>query len=251
MGEEDDVIRVGDYVEVLGNSYTAAPGLVGLVENVDRTSVHARDSSHLRCISLKWVRKVTLASLYADEEAYHAMREEADKMNEVYDEVYPKAEFGSFNTPFKQMLREQREDATAFVPFEEGGLDEPGEDPMDLAIQDACAFGSTYSLGYGLPDVKSAGDILREAADIVDGQRNKTHGARERSFQAIADLWNTYLRHARLLHSEDGLIDVDVAQMMVLLKIARSLTGEPIADHFVDAAGYSGVAGELASRAAA
>lgn len=84
--------------------------------------------------------------------------------------------------------------------------------------------------------------MLHEAARIVAGDRNETHGAAERSFQAIANLWNAYLAGSK----GGDLTAVDVAQMMVLLKIARASNGKFVRDHAVDAAGYAALAGELA-----
>ena len=89
-----------------------------------------------------------------------------------------------------------------------------------------------------------AGSILREAADIVEGARNATHGEKERSFQGIADLWNAYLGVRR--NPNASLSGHDVAVLMVLMKIARSEQGQAIRDHYVDAAGYAAIAGELA-----
>lgn len=89
-----------------------------------------------------------------------------------------------------------------------------------------------------------AADILREAADIVAGARNATHGDKERSFQAIADLWNAYLDGRKV---PGALGPRDVAWMMVLLKIGRSIQGTPVRDHALDAAGYSAIAGELSA----
>jgi hypothetical protein len=90
-----------------------------------------------------------------------------------------------------------------------------------------------------------AGDILREAAAIVDGPRNLTHGNKERSFALIADLWTDYLG-SRGLGAQEAISAADVALMMVLLKLARSLSGTPVRDHFADMAGYAAIAGELA-----
>lgn len=88
----------------------------------------------------------------------------------------------------------------------------------------------------------TAGDILKEAHDIVEGARNATHGEKERSFQVIANFWNTYLDGRK----EQGPITAfDTAQLMVLLKIARSIQGARHKDHALDAAGYSAIAGEL------
>lgn len=97
---------------------------------------------------------------------------------------------------------------------------------------------------------KNAGDMLREAADIVQGARNTTHGDKERSFQAIASLWNAYLKQ-RPAGPEGVITAHDVAWMMVLMKMARSHHGTANRDHFVDAAGYAAIAGEIAMGAPA
>jgi hypothetical protein len=86
-----------------------------------------------------------------------------------------------------------------------------------------------------------AARLLRDAADIVEGARNRTHGDKERSFQSIADLWNAY----RATRSRLPITAADVAVMMVLLKVARTAHGIPIPDHFTDMAGYAAIAGEL------
>lgn len=91
-----------------------------------------------------------------------------------------------------------------------------------------------------------AGSILREAAGIVDGARNQTHGDKERSFEAIGRVWTAYLFARR--RPNDPIRPHDVAHMMVLMKQQRAEWGEPVRDHFVDGAGYSAIAGELAPR---
>lgn len=85
--------------------------------------------------------------------------------------------------------------------------------------------------------------ILEEAARIVVGARNATHGDKERSFQVIADLWQAYLVGRKGLGPVSAF---DVAQMMVLLKIGRSIQGTMVRDHAVDACGYAAIAGEIA-----
>ena len=88
-----------------------------------------------------------------------------------------------------------------------------------------------------------AGAILREAADIVGGARNATHGDKERSFQAIAAMWTIYLANRK--HPDHAIRAHDVAHMMVLLKQQRAEWGTPVRDHAVDAAGYSAIAAEI------
>lgn len=92
-----------------------------------------------------------------------------------------------------------------------------------------------------------AGSLLSEAAGIVEGVRNQQHGHKERSFEAIARMWSAYLMSRK---KPVGPVRAhDVAQMMVLLKQQRAEWGTPVRDHFVDAAGYSGIAGEIVIRA--
>lgn len=90
-----------------------------------------------------------------------------------------------------------------------------------------------------------AAEILHEAARIVAGARNQTHGEKERSFAVVADLWSVYLNARKAPRAP--ISARDVAQMMVLMKVARSAQGEPVPDHFLDQAGYSAIAGELAT----
>jgi hypothetical protein len=92
-----------------------------------------------------------------------------------------------------------------------------------------------------------AGDILTTAAGIVEGSRQQTHGQKERSFNTIASFWNTYLR-ARGISTCRLLEGFDVAQMMALLKMARSIEGDAThVDHFLDGAAYVALAGELSA----
>lgn len=86
------------------------------------------------------------------------------------------------------------------------------------------------------------GELLLKGATIADGARNTTHGDKERSFNGIADFWNTYLFHK---YNWGGLTAEDVAWMMVLMKMARRLYGEAIEDHALDASVYSAMTWEL------
>ena len=90
-----------------------------------------------------------------------------------------------------------------------------------------------------------AGALLRQAASVVDGARNQTHGDKERSFSAIAMLWGAYLAQKPSKPNDSLITPADVAAMMVLLKFARSCHGEHIEDHAVDCAGYGAIWGEL------
>jgi len=102
-----------------------------------------------------------------------------------------------------------------------------------------------------VPVETSAGKILREAAELVDGPREVEHGDKRQSFDGIARAWNTYLTNKTLGQGEGGIIQpeltgYDVAQMMVLLKMTRPMFGQLSPDHAKDQCGYSGIAGMLA-----
>ena len=92
--------------------------------------------------------------------------------------------------------------------------------------------------------------ICRTAAELVGGERTLQHGDKLPNHQAIADLWNAYLegRGKQLGYAQMVQITaLDVAVMMIFVKIARTFTGRKHnLDNFIDMAGYSGVAGEIA-----
>jgi hypothetical protein len=90
----------------------------------------------------------------------------------------------------------------------------------------------------------SASTLLTHAASLVAGDRAAQHGPKERNHQNIADHWNAYLG-GRLT---TPLTALDVALMMVELKVARTKagSGRSLRDNYVDMAGYAGVAGEIA-----
>jgi hypothetical protein len=89
-----------------------------------------------------------------------------------------------------------------------------------------------------------AEEILKEAYRVVMTQRQNAHGDAENSFDIIGRYWQTYLL------SKGYTVQIsayDVAQMMVLLKVARASMGNGThADHYVDTAGYSALAAMLA-----
>lgn len=74
-------------------------------------------------------------------------------------------------------------------------------------------------------------DILEKARQCVCGDRDHQYGSPEDNFNQIARFWSVYL------HSD--LTSCDVANMMILFKLARNMTGEPKLDNWVDIAGYA------------
>lgn len=114
----------------------------------------------------------------------------------------------------------------------------------DRETLDLLAQWTAVEAGEPTP-TRTAQSLLLEAAEIVSGDRARTHGPKERSFELIAKFWDLYLVNRSLGGLSVAISAIDVAQMMVLLKVARSVQGEPTWDHYLDAAGYSAVAGEI------
>ena len=80
-------------------------------------------------------------------------------------------------------------------------------------------------------------ECLQEAGKIVCNDREDTYGAPEDNFEMIAYFWGNYLKY--------DLTSQDVANMMILLKVARAVTGKFKADNYVDIAGYAACACEM------
>ncbi len=85
-------------------------------------------------------------------------------------------------------------------------------------------------------------ECLRQAQEIVCKDREETYGKPEDNFGVVAGFWARYL--------ECPVDAVDVANMMVLLKVARAASGDHKDDNYIDIAGYAACACELGSRAA-
>lgn len=83
--------------------------------------------------------------------------------------------------------------------------------------------------------------ILEAAEKCVCNDRQDQYGKPEDSFSAIADLWTAYLDTGR------EITPVDVAQMMILLKVGRAKGNPKHTDNWVDMAGYAACAGEIAA----
>lgn len=83
--------------------------------------------------------------------------------------------------------------------------------------------------------------ILDAAEKCVGNDRQDQYGKPEDSFSAIANLWTAYLDIGR------DITPVDVAQMMILLKVGRAKENPKHQDNWVDMAGYAACAGEIAA----
>ena len=82
-------------------------------------------------------------------------------------------------------------------------------------------------------------EILKEASDLIGGERNKDYGDKLKNHQRIADLWSIFL--------ETKIEPEQVTIMMGLVKIARIMHSSK-KDSFVDLAAYASIAGEIVQR---
>ena len=96
------------------------------------------------------------------------------------------------------------------------------------------------------PPESTPESILAAACAIGTGERRGTYGEPEDSLQSIADFWQAYIQ-ARSAKRQPGEVLIlgpqDVANMMILLKLARSLGPGAHRDNYVDIAGYAALAG--------
>lgn len=82
--------------------------------------------------------------------------------------------------------------------------------------------------------------ILDKALSVITGERQDAYGNAEDSFKRISMLWSAY---TGICISEE-----DVANMMVLLKVARCKGQKFKADNYIDMAGYAALGAELRMR---
>jgi len=62
----------------------------------------------------------------------------------------------------------------------------------------------------------------------------------------IARLWTSYLQNKTKINIV--VLPEDVANLMILLKVARTQAGEHNLDDYVDTCGYASIAGEIAEK---
>jgi hypothetical protein len=83
-------------------------------------------------------------------------------------------------------------------------------------------------------------DVLAQARELIDGDRQAVYGSADENFACTAQMWSAFLsvRHGR--HIE--LTSKDVAYLMTLLKLARLAKSPDHVDSMVDAIGYTALA---------
>lgn len=80
-------------------------------------------------------------------------------------------------------------------------------------------------------------DILDASKQIINGERQGTYGNAENSFAVIAGFWSVYL--------DKPISPADVADMMILMKVARNSSGVYKEDNWIDICGYAALGGEI------
>ena len=89
-------------------------------------------------------------------------------------------------------------------------------------------------------------EILEQTKKLVSTDRNDKHGDKVENHENIARLWSGYIQNKTKLNIT--ILPEDVANLMALLKIARTQAGQHNIDDYVDACGYSSIAGEIAEK---
>jgi hypothetical protein len=82
-------------------------------------------------------------------------------------------------------------------------------------------------------------DILQEASELINGERAKTYGPVTENFQRIADLFVAYIGVDDVPLTLDS---YDVANLMILVKLARIKNAGYHRDSYADIAGYAALA---------
>lgn len=90
--------------------------------------------------------------------------------------------------------------------------------------------------------MKRREELVEKMCKCIFNDRQNTYGKPEDNFQTIADFWNTYLR---INDDHFKITKQDVANMMILLKVARMISSPEHLDNYVDAAGYAIIAGSF------
>lgn len=80
--------------------------------------------------------------------------------------------------------------------------------------------------------------VLDEAARLVAGPRNQTHGDYTHEARRIGRMWGAIL-------NTDDIPPRTVAAMMIALKTARATAGVPHMDDWVDLCGYAALGAQI------
>ena len=90
-------------------------------------------------------------------------------------------------------------------------------------------------------------ECLETAKTIVNGARQENYGNPESNFRNISELWTTYFNIAKNTEDWYDITPTDVANMMILMKMARLMNKPDHEDSWVDIAGYAANGCELST----
>ena len=92
----------------------------------------------------------------------------------------------------------------------------------------------------------NSSEILKKTEKLVSKDRADKHGDKIENHENIARMWSSYLQNKFKLNLI--ILPEDVANLMSLLKIARTQAGNFNLDDYVDACGYLAISGEIANK---
>ena len=81
--------------------------------------------------------------------------------------------------------------------------------------------------------------IIEEVRSCVCDERYKQYGDAQENFEDTAQVWTWWLRGRGLLKDDAELTSLDFGQMMLLMKVSRSLRNLEYLDTFIDEVGYA------------
>ena len=92
----------------------------------------------------------------------------------------------------------------------------------------------------------NSSEILKKTEKLVSTDRADKHGDKVENHENIARLWSSYLQNKTKLNLI--ILPEDVANLMSLLKIARTQAGNFNLDDYIDACGYLAISGEIKNK---
>lgn len=87
---------------------------------------------------------------------------------------------------------------------------------------------------------------MRKALDIINGERQDKYGNPEDSFALIGKYWTEFLKANGVIACDQvNISNKEVAEMMMLFKIARMSGQKPSLDNYLDLVGYAWIAADM------
>jgi len=90
-------------------------------------------------------------------------------------------------------------------------------------------------------------EVLQEADNLVNGDRNVDYGDPIDDFRKTAKMWDIYLKS--VYENRSYLLPHDVAALMSMLKLSRIAWSPEHRDNWVDLAGYAACGWDCVDRA--